>query len=143
VKIVVDLGNGAANGEWLRRSRMLATAIKPLLDATVQINRQYLRDFPQTPSLYTSGVRYRQEPKSLTRRGIEDFAIIPRILQRGFGDCDDLVPYRVSELIERHGEPARIRIIWKRTPRGKLYHIQVRRADGKVEDPSRILGMKG
>jgi hypothetical protein len=114
-------------------------AIKPLLEATVEINQQYLRKHPRTPLLYASGVRYQQEPPGLN---YEDFAIIPAMLRRGWGDCDDLCPWRISEL-RNFGENAAVRIKWKRTGRGKLYHIQVRRADGTIEDPSALLGMKG
>jgi hypothetical protein len=118
---------------------MLAWAIKPLLVANVIINRFYLRANPHTPPLYAAGVRYQNEDPT---KGYEDFAIIPAIMKRGWGDCDDLCPWRVAELQEQ-GENAKIRIKWKTTPNGKLYHIQVRRADGRIEDPSRILGMKG
>ena len=139
MRVCVDLGNGGFATGWLRRSRRLAWAIKPLLVANVLINRFYLRAHPGTPPLYRSGVRYRNEDPT---KGYEDFAIIPAILGRGWGDCDDLCPWRVAELQEQ-GEKAGIRIKWKRTPNGKLYHVQVRRANGTIEDPSRILGMKG
>jgi hypothetical protein len=120
---------------------MLGSAIKPILEANVLINQLYLREFPQTPLLYRSGVRYRNEPQG---QGFEDFALIPAIYARGWGDCDDLAPARVAELRERFSEPANISILWKRMGGGgKLFHIVVRRADGSIEDPSKLLGMKG
>jgi hypothetical protein len=140
MKICIDLNDGGPGQGWLRRSRRLAWAIKPLLVANVLINRFYLHDNPNTPSIYRSGVRYRNEDPT---KGYEDFAIIPSILKRGWGDCDDLCPWRVAELHQAGETGARIRIKWKRTSNGKLYHIQVRRADGRIEDPSRLLGMKG
>lgn len=140
MKILVDLGNGGFNSGWLRRSRMLGLAIKPYLDSNVLLNQAFLRVHPRTPLLYQSGVRYRNEPPG---QGFEEFALIPVIYARKWGDCDDLAPWRVAELRER-GEPAKIRIQWKTSSGGgKLYHIVVRRADGRIEDPSRILGMKG
>lgn len=138
MRIVIDLGKGGLETGWLRHSRMLGSAIKPILEANVLVNQQYLRMHPQTPLLYQSGVRYQNEPAG---QGYEDFALIPAILERGWGDCDDLAPYRVAELRERFGEAATIRIEWKKTRNGKLYHILVRRGDGRIEDPSRMLGM--
>ena len=138
MRVSVDLGGGIDRG-WLRHSRMLALAIKPLLDANVKVNRLYLAT-NKTPSIYQAGVRYREEDP---RQGYEDFAIVPAIIARGWGDCDDLAPWRVAEL-QNAGEHAEIRIQWKKIPnRGKLFHIVVRRANGSIEDPSRLLGMKG
>lgn len=58
-------------------------------------------------------------------------------------NCDDLAPWRCAELREA-GEPAKIRVQWKRDARTgqKLFHILVRRADGSIEDPSLKLGMR-
>jgi len=120
---------------------MLGLAIKPLLDANVHLNQLILTAVPGIPGIYKSGVRYQEENPT---QGYEDFALIPAILQRGWGDCDDLAPWRCAELRMR-GEPAGIRIQWKRNPRdgSKLYHIVVRRANGDIEDPSLKLGMRG
>lgn len=139
MRVSIDFGSGYERG-WLRHSRMLGLAIKPLLDANVKINRLYLATHPQIPSIYRAGVIYREEDP---RQGYEDFAIVPAIVARGWGDCDDLAPWRCAEL-QNAGEEARIRIQWKRAQSGnKLFHIVVRRADGTIEDPSLILGMKG
>lgn len=134
MKILINLGEIPSIRQ---SSRLLALVVRPILEATVQIDQAILQNY-KIPPLYQSGVRYREEPRG---QGFEDFAIIPQILARGFGDCDDLSPWRVAEL--RHqGEKAKIRITWKRQPDGqKLFHVQVRRGDGTIEDPSRILGM--
>ncbi|HWA70691.1 MAG TPA: hypothetical protein VG937_00080 [Polyangiaceae bacterium] len=111
--------------------------IKPLLDALVTVNRLYLRSH-HVPPLYTSGVRYKQEPEDGKP---EEFASIAKVLERGWGDCDDLAPWRVAELQEA-GDGAKIRITWRRRRGGRrLYHVLVRRGDGRIEDPSRLLGM--
>ncbi len=133
MKILIDLGNLPI---W-KKSRMLGLAAKYILEATTLINQIYLKTH-NVPPLYASGVRYQNEP---TDWGYEDFAIIPAVMQRGWGDCDDLAPWRCAELREQ-GEAAKIRIQWKAmSGGGKLYHIVVRRANGDIEDPSRILGM--
>jgi hypothetical protein len=132
VQVVVNLGEFPLT----KRSRFLGLFIKPVLEALVEINRLYLRTH-HAPPLYHSHVRYQPEPED----GMpEEFAAIPKILSRGWGDCDDLAPWRVAELQEA-GEAARIRITWRRPGGRRLYHVLVRRADGRIEDPSRLLGM--
>lgn len=136
MQILVNLG--ARGPRWNRQSRVLGHAIRDILEATVKINRFYMR-LHHVPPLYESGVRYREEPDGQ----VEEFATIPVVLKRKVGDCDDLAPYRCAELLES-GEPAQIRLIWKksRITGKRMYHVVVRRGDGTVEDPSRILGMK-
>ena len=139
MRILFDLNRG--NPGWLRRSRMLAWAIKPLCEALVRIDQLYLVAHPNTPMLYESGVRYQNEPRG---QPFEEFAPIPTLLGRKWGDCDDLAPWRAAELRVRGKENASIRVQWKRVGpnREKLFHIVVRRANGAIEDPSRILGMR-
>lgn len=128
--------SGKTSG-WLRRSRTLGCVIKPLLDAQVKINQLYLLTH-HVPPLYKAGVVYRNEDP---KKGFEEFATVEPVYRRGWGDCDDLAPWRCAEL-RNQGEKAKIRIQWKRQPDGqKLFHIVVRREDGTIEDPSRILGM--
>lgn len=115
-----------------------------LLPALVALDVDYLREHPDTPPLYRSGIRYQPEPP-----GQEQWLTIPWCLVRrdmGQGcDCEDLAAWRAAELLLR-GE--RAQAIWSaRTsqgPDGKartVYHIRVRRASGKIEDPSAALGM--
>lgn len=138
MKVLVNLSG--ENSRWLRPSRMLGSTIKPILEALVTIDQMYLRTH-HVPRLYESGVRYQEEPltnqaslNSGAPQRVEEFAAIPAILEKGWGDCDNLAPWRVAELREA-GEPAKIRVQWKRHPGTgqKLYHIVVRRADGSVE----------
>lgn len=82
------------------------------------------------PALYESGIVYRREqPRS------ERWQSAVELLATGQGDCEDLAAYRAAEL-RLAGEPATVYI--KRTARG-TFHAIVRRADGTLEDPSRIL----
>lgn len=84
--------------------------------------------------LYDSGVVYRRE----SYESFQDAAIVDR---QGWGDCSNLSAWRVGELLAR-GERARIRLHWRRYSDGfRLYHVTVRREDGRIEDPSRKLGM--
>ena len=127
---------GLGDVPLLKRSRFLGLFIKPILDAVVGINRLFLRTHHVLP-LYQSRVRYQQEPPDGKP---EEFATIPLILSRGWADCDDLAPWRVAELQEA-GENATIRITWRRYGGRRLYHVLVRRGDGRIEDPSKLLGM--
>lgn len=81
------------------------------------------------PPIYQSGVVYRRE------RGREDWRTVAEVLVDGYGDCEDLAAWRAAELRTR-GEPATAAVY--RTPRGS-FHAVVKRADGTIEDPSKIL----
>ena len=87
------------------------------------------------PPLYQSDVRYQFEPQHGT--GIEEFALPEQVFQRKWGDCDDLVIYRVAELTAA-GEPATVVVTWPEGT-GNL-HVMVRRGNGQLEDPSILLG---
>ena len=133
MRIEVNLGERTRG--WLGSSRQIGYLFKPILSALVDVNLAYLKTH-DVPNLYDSRVRYGREPP-----GVEEFASIPVILKRGWGDCDDLVGWRVAEL-RHHGEPAKIRIQWRKfSNNSRLFHVLVRRADGKIEDPSELLGM--
>lgn len=114
-----------------------------LLEALVMANVAYLLDHPETPRLYQAGVRYVPEPD-----GRDEWQDIADTIERRNGDCEDLACWRIAELRVRDGErSARSYITVAPLPdsQGRLvttYHIQVRRADGRVEDPSRLLGMQ-
>lgn len=85
------------------------------------------------PELYESGVTYRREP--IGREWWETAQDAVGIATKRSGDCEDLAAYRAAELRFFEGEPARVRIM--RTVRGS-FHAVVERADGSLEDPSRI-----
>lgn len=132
MRMEVDLGD---HPSW-RSSRMMGLALKPILEALTTVNFLFLKTH-SVPPLYYTGVRYQNEPAEWAS---EHFDSVPVVFRRGWGDCDDLAPWRCAELRAR-GERASIRIQWKRLPEGKLFHIVVRRQDGTIEDPSAILGM--
>lgn len=86
MRIVLNLtpGKMAPNGKkWLKDSRVLAYVIKQALEATIFANRIYLRTH-HAPMLYESGIRYEEEPAG---QPYEDFAAVPVVLSRGWGDC--------------------------------------------------------
>jgi hypothetical protein len=111
-------------------------SIAALLAATQTINEAYLRANPGTPWLYEAGVRFDREPPELR----EEFACIPVVLKRGWGDCDDLAPWRAAELRVRRGLDAKV-CVFNVGP--GLWHAAVKLPNGRHEDPSRVLGMGG
>lgn len=135
MKALINLGDGPSR--WLRKSRTLGIAIQPVLHALVTVDQFFLK-LHHIPPLYQAGVRYQEEPLGQ----IEEFAAVPVVYERHWGDCDDLAPWRAAEL-RNLGEKAKIRLQWKmlNTTRGewmsgkigqKLYHVVVRRAKGAV-----------
>lgn len=126
---------------------VIATLARGFLRAVVAVNRIEMqmarakgRPFPL---LYESGVRYEREKS----RGYEDFADAQTVLRRaskGMGsDCEDLCAYRIAELQEQGELGADFRIYWRKPRRdgSMMMHVEVRRQDGSIEDPSRFLGL--
>ncbi|MGL4444976.1 MAG: hypothetical protein ACRCU1_15225 [Alsobacter sp.] len=111
-------------------------ALANALEGWIQRSQLQLRDHPEWPRLYASGVRYQRQPP-----GGERWQTVAETLERGTGDCDQLVVWRVAELRERDGETGARPIVVK-TRRPGLFHALVRRGDGRLEDPSRRLGMR-
>ncbi len=109
-----------------------------MLEALVKCNTLFLESNPNSTPIYKSGVRYRQE------KDTEAWLDIPHIIEARFGDCEDLASWRVAEL-RSQGVPAKAYLRWYSRPSDSitLYHVLVRLPDGDLEDPSKILGMKG
>ena len=113
------------------------TALVRLLEALSAVNEAWLAENPRAPWLYESGVRYEEEPD-----GRDDWQDIPETIFLRNGDCEDLGCWRVAELRTRGREYAVPHIKKSLTGPRTVYHVAVRRADGRLEDPSRILGMR-
>ena len=107
-----------------------------LLEALIAADIEYLRACPSAPSLYESGVVYEEEPGER-----DNWQDIPETIGLGSGDCEDLGCWRIAELRYRAEEHATTLITWREVGTRTVYHIAVRRADGSIEDPSRLLGM--
>lgn len=107
-RLVTNVGVGTRDG------KTLALLVQGFLRGVVACNRVTIRNAKAKgrplPRLYASGVAYDREPWP---KGVEEFADIVTILERGWGDCDDLCAWRVAELQET-GEPADVRIYWRR-----------------------------
>ncbi len=118
--------------------RLGAHALDAALEGLVMLGVEELSNpdvaGPQgAPPLYRSGVRYQREV------GTERWLTPSQVMAMGRGDCEDLAAWRAAEL-RVHGEDpdARARVI-RSGPR--TWHAVVERGDGRLEDPSRELGM--
>ena len=108
--------------------------------ATVIALRQ-LRKYPNIPKLYASGVRYARDVCRAPHvaGACERFLSPLDVLREGkIGDCDDLAPWLAAQRIIEGDR--RARAISIRAP-GIGFHAIVRRGDGRIEDPSKVLGM--
>lgn len=98
---------------------------------------QARREVAALPDLYKSGAKYIPQPSAACA-----FRSPKDVHSRKGGDCKQLVVWRIAELREKARENATPRIIWLADKKGLSAHAQVRRADGTIEDPSLILGMR-
>lgn len=96
------------------------------------LNAVLLRMHPEIPDLYMTGVVYRREPPR-----VEDWWNVLQVIKHGFGDCEDLVAWRVGECLVQgiRAKPA----IYRSSPR--KMHVVLEHDDGTIEDPSAMLGM--
>lgn len=117
------------------------------LDALAQADYEYLRQHPETPSLYEWAPAYKIKPRPYVP-GIGEQADvwqdIPSTMRRGTADCKDLAAWRVAELCLA-GHVAGFHIKVQQLGDLIVYHIQTEgyTPDGRFvrEDPSRLLGM--
>jgi hypothetical protein len=131
IRPVIELGGGIEGGAQIR------AALELLVHADLLYLAGQLGSCRHYPSLYESGVRYAR-----AQRGPERWLVVPDVLSRGYGDCDQLVAWRIAEL-RLGGEHATVRLTAPPWLRGTLrtWHATVRRGDGSIEDPSSLLGM--
>ncbi len=108
-----------------------------LIEALAAANAGHLRLHPETPWLFESGVRYVEDDA-----GLERWTDVPETIARGAGDCKDLVAWRLAEIRVRERESALPVVRFERVGDRVKFHVVVHRMGGRVEDPSRVLGMR-
>jgi hypothetical protein len=101
----------------------------------VGVDEVIMRSNPgRVPRLYNGEIVYKTQPHR-NWRNVHDIAI------EGWADCEGLAAYRSAEL-RVSGEDPKARVaIYETAP--QMYHAVVARGDDSIEDPSRLLGMKG
>jgi len=110
----------------------LRIALQALCDINVWLLRHR-----QFPSIYNGRIKYAAEGPNK-----EDWYTVEDIHKYGYGDCEDLACARAAEYVVR-GINAYPDCSHKWIGGILLIHIFVRFPDGRIEDPSKQLGMKG
>lgn len=137
----VKLFNEPDNRTDQKRSQ---SALLIMFEALVNINQIWIKTHKTTtPPIYKAPVRYERE------YGTELWCDIPTILEKGFGDCEDLAAWRCAEIREAGGKASPY-VTYKKVNGSFHYHAIIKRAGinpktgtyGKwLEDPSKRLGM--
>lgn len=113
-------------------------AIEAVAEGLVRLNVELMRFADERgvelPPLYDTDIVYRREPRG--REWWQSTADVLGVVAKRSGDCEDLAAWRAAELRYFDGEPARVAIV---TTRRGSFHAVVERADGSIEDPSRVL----
>ena len=88
MQILCRLSESEGPQNWLHRSKVLGLAIRPILESCVLNDMLYLHLHKNVPALYASKVRYEEEPAwTFEGKPVEEFALIPIVIARGWGDC--------------------------------------------------------
>ena len=113
-----------------------APTLDAALEATTRLNESMLAagEIPSFEKALMHGVRWRPEPP-----GGEYFDHGGLVMQRGWGDCDDLAPLHAASLRHSGKDPQAKAIVQRKGP--SLWHAVVRRGDGTIDDPSKRAGM--
>lgn len=106
-----------------------------MLEALTLADLEYLRENPATPKIFSSGTVYKREAP-----GSDNWQDTERTLELRSGDCEDLCAWRTAEL-RAAGEDAHCDLLEFIDNGITFFHVRVRRGDGSIEDPSKILGM--
>jgi hypothetical protein len=110
----------------------IAATMWHLVMALVRVNVAYLRAHPRTPSILNSGIYYRRDTEAVELQWYD----IPAIIEVGYADCKALAAWAIAEALVRgmHAEPDIIV-----SGRAQV-HVRAR-INGRIVDPSRVLGM--
>lgn len=112
-------------------------ALEAALEATALANEQAIvrGEVPSLSDAISGGVRWKPEPFM----DGEHFDLSHKVVQRGWGDCDDLAPWLAGELRATGDDPGAIPRVYKT---GKdRWHVVVQTSDGQILDPSKWAGM--
>lgn len=138
-----------------RRFEPLMFALEALVMINVHHLERAIEEGRPLPRLYDSGIRYKEEPP-----GQEDWLDFPTLLQERVGDCEDLACALTAERRVYDGIPSAPAIRWKfltadylrragyprkSIPKDGIFlvHVLSQLPDGRIEDPSKVLGMRG
>ena len=121
----------------LRDDRARERCIEYQLTASALIQREFLLANPRTPSIFNAGVRYIDD----TGAPLDEWRSIPEIIAHRGGDCDDLVPWRMAELMIAGVTPQAMARIQQARDGRVVFHALLRYGPN-TEDICRRLGMQ-
>jgi hypothetical protein len=106
------------------------------LEAVTRINEQLIRSgqAPTFEQAIRNGIKWRPEPP-----GDERFDHAGLVTGRGWGDCDDLAPYKAASDRVTGKDPRASAIVVRSGP--SLWHAITKQGDGSTTDPSVQAGM--
>lgn len=110
--------------------------INAALEAVTRLDEHMIRS-GEVPKFDDAAqhVRWRPEPP-----GDEHFDHAGTVIKRGWGDCDDLAPWRAATLRATGEDPGASAMVVPSGP--NTYHALVQRSDGALDDPSITCGMQ-
>jgi hypothetical protein len=117
-------------------SHVEAPVLDAALESVTRLNESMLErgQVPPFDRALDAGVRWKPEPP-----GQEYFDHAGTVIQRKWGDCDDLAPYHAATLRHKGIDPEATAIVKRSGP--NRWHAVVQRSDGTIDDPSRDAGM--
>lgn len=119
-----------------------ARILRFLLEALTYANVLYLRNNPETPSLYEAAPLYIKKSRPY---GLDSWQDIPATLKRGSGDCKDFCSWRLAELIIAN--PPNVKTtsgdflfqMQELSNGEQILHVVLRLENGQIEDPTKLL----
>jgi len=113
-----------------------APVLDAALEAVTRLNESLLHknEIPSFEKGLTYGVKWRPEPP-----GAEHFDHGRTVVQRKWGDCDDLAPWHAASLRHSGEDPGAAAVVKRSGPH--TWHAVVQRSDGSIDDPSKRAGM--
>jgi hypothetical protein len=112
-------------------------ALEAALEATALANEQAILrgEVPGITESIRKGVRWKPEPFL----DGEHFDLAHQVINRKWGDCDDLAPWLAGQLRATGEDPEARPRVYKTGP--QRWHVVTELSDGTILDPSRWAGM--
>ena len=111
--------------------------LEPALETLTRLNTRLIQDGTIPPfeqALKAGRVKWKPEPP-----GAERFDHGGIVMVRGWGDCDDLAPWKAASLRASGQDPGAQAGIYRSGP--NRWHAVVKTSDDKILDPSKDAGM--
>lgn len=117
-------------------AHVTAPVLDAALESVTRLNEAMLEkgEVPTFDKALQYGVKWTPEPP-----GQEHFDHAKTVMQRKWGDCDDLAPWHAASLRHTGHDPGAQAVAKRSGP--DRWHAVVQRSDGSIDDPSKRAGM--